>query len=243
MLQNCHSIYVRKTTPTLTSVWRHPCRKSFQTWATDTRNWGFRPSNHSSCHRWKSITARVPANRLALTWSSRTSKSQALPARWSTPWKSTWTTISWPARSASRGQSRSPDNTRSTAKCSCCPSPATDRAKSFCVSVVYTLLVHDRFNVHFFRFRFIIIIIFFLRLQMFCADEPVLELKEVLGTPNQKNGKTFVQVKKMDLKLIGIKKLNVKLENLFNGNKQLGECPGCDPAHNYEIIFVMRTVL
>jgi len=58
---------------------------------------------------------------------------------------------------------------------------------------------------------------------MFCADEPVLELKEVSGSPTQKNGKTFVQIKKFDLRLVSVKKLNVKLENLFNGNKQLGK--------------------
>lgn len=51
----------------------------------------------------------------------------------------------------------------------------------------------------------------------------MLELKEVSGTPYQKNGKTFVQIKKMDVKLASVKKLNVKLENLFNGNKQLGK--------------------
>lgn len=58
---------------------------------------------------------------------------------------------------------------------------------------------------------------------MFYADDPVLELKEVSGTPNQKNGKTFVQIKKFELRLLSVKKLNVKLENLFNGNKQLGK--------------------
>jgi len=51
----------------------------------------------------------------------------------------------------------------------------------------------------------------------------VLELREVSGTPYQKNGKTFVQIKKMDLKLASVKKMNIKLENLFNGNKQLGK--------------------
>lgn len=60
-------------------------------------------------------------------------------------------------------------------------------------------------------------------LRVVCADDPVLELKEVSGTPFQKNGKTYVQVKKMDLRLASVKKLNVKLENLFNGNKQLGK--------------------
>lgn len=54
-------------------------------------------------------------------------------------------------------------------------------------------------------------------------NDPVLELTEVSGTPYEKNGKTFVQIKKVDLKLTSVKKLNVKLENLFNGNKQLGE--------------------
>lgn len=66
--------------------------------------------------------------------------------------------------------------------------------------------------------------------------EPVLELKEVLGTPNQKNGKTFVQVKKIDLKLTSIKKLNVKLENLFNGNKQLGESMNSILNENWPIL-------
>jgi hypothetical protein len=54
-------------------------------------------------------------------------------------------------------------------------------------------------------------------------QDPVLELKEVSGTPYQKNGKTFVQINKIDLKLVSVKKLNVKMENLFNGNKQLGD--------------------
>lgn len=58
---------------------------------------------------------------------------------------------------------------------------------------------------------------------MFCAEDPVLELKEVSGTPYQKNGKTYVQINKLDVKLVSVKKLNVKLENLFNGNKQLGK--------------------
>lgn len=58
----------------------------------------------------------------------------------------------------------------------------------------------------------------------FYVDEPVLELKEVSGTPYEKNGKTFVQIKRFDLKLVSVKKLNIKLENLFNGNKQLGKC-------------------
>jgi hypothetical protein len=62
-----------------------------------------------------------------------------------------------------------------------------------------------------------------LTVSMFCVDDPVLEVKEVTGTPFQKNGKTFVQIKKMDLRLASVKKLNVKLENLFNGNKQLGK--------------------
>jgi len=58
---------------------------------------------------------------------------------------------------------------------------------------------------------------------MFFADDPVLELKEVSGSPSQKNGKTFVQIKKFELRLVSVKNLNVKLENLFNGNKQLGK--------------------
>jgi len=57
---------------------------------------------------------------------------------------------------------------------------------------------------------------------MFSADEPVLELEEMSGTPFEKNGKTFVQIKKVNLKVESVKKLSVKLENLFNGNKQLG---------------------
>jgi len=57
---------------------------------------------------------------------------------------------------------------------------------------------------------------------MFYIDDPVLDVKEVSGTPFEKNGKTFVQIKKVDLKVASVKKLNVKLENLFNGNKQLG---------------------
>jgi len=58
---------------------------------------------------------------------------------------------------------------------------------------------------------------------MFFIEDPVLELKEVSGSPSQKNGKTFVQIKKFELRLVSIKKLSVKLENLFNGNKQLGK--------------------
>jgi len=58
---------------------------------------------------------------------------------------------------------------------------------------------------------------------MFCADDPVLELKEVSGYPSQKNSKTFVQIKKFELKLVSVRKLDIKLENLFNGNKQLGK--------------------
>lgn len=55
------------------------------------------------------------------------------------------------------------------------------------------------------------------------VDDAVLDLKEISGTPFQKNGKTFVQIKRIDLKLVNIKKLNIKMENLFNGNKQLGK--------------------
>jgi len=57
---------------------------------------------------------------------------------------------------------------------------------------------------------------------MFSADEPVLELEEMSGTPFEKNGKTFVQIKKVNLKVASVKNLKVNLENLFNGNKQLG---------------------
>jgi len=66
--------------------------------------------------------------------------------------------------------------------------------------------------------------------------DPELELKEVLGTPNQKNGKTFVQVKKIDLKLIKVKKLNIKLENLFNGNKQLGDSMNTILNENWTVL-------
>lgn len=62
----------------------------------------------------------------------------------------------------------------------------------------------------------------FFTISMFSVDEPVLELEEMSGTPFEKNGKTFVQIKKVNVKVANVKKLNVKLENLFNGNKQLG---------------------
>lgn len=62
----------------------------------------------------------------------------------------------------------------------------------------------------------------FFTISMFSADEPVLELEEMSGTPFEKNGKTFVQIKKVNLKVASVKQLSVKLENLFNGNKQLG---------------------
>lgn len=50
----------------------------------------------------------------------------------------------------------------------------------------------------------------------------MLDLVEVSGAPFEKNGKTFAQINKVDLKVASVKKLNIKLENLFNGNKQLG---------------------
>jgi len=67
-------------------------------------------------------------------------------------------------------------------------------------------------------------------------NDPVLEVKEVTGTPFQKNGKTFVQIKKMDLRLASVKKLNVKLENLFNGNKQLGDNMNSILNENWEVL-------
>ncbi|XP_026812250.1 protein takeout-like [Rhopalosiphum maidis] len=66
--------------------------------------------------------------------------------------------------------------------------------------------------------------------------DPVLELKEVSGSPSQKNGKTFVQIKKFELRLVSIKKLNVKLENLFNGNKQLGDSMNSILNENWEVL-------
>nr|AID16755.1 protein takeout [Pseudoregma bambucicola] len=66
--------------------------------------------------------------------------------------------------------------------------------------------------------------------------EPVLELKEVSGTPYEKNGKTFVQIKRLDLKLVSVKKLNIKLENLFNGNKQLGDSMNTILNENWPVL-------
>ncbi len=56
------------------------------------------------------------------------------------------------------------------------------------------------------------------------------------GTPFEKNGKTFVQIKKVDLKVASVKKLNVKLENLFNGNKQLGDSMNSILNENWEVL-------
>jgi len=67
-------------------------------------------------------------------------------------------------------------------------------------------------------------------------NDPVLELKEASGTSYQKNDKTYVQIKKMDVKLASIKKLNVKLENLFNGNKQLGESMNTILNENWTVV-------
>ncbi|XP_050420101.1 circadian clock-controlled protein daywake-like [Adelges cooleyi] len=66
--------------------------------------------------------------------------------------------------------------------------------------------------------------------------DPKLDLKEVVATPYEKNGKTYVQVKKIDLKLTSVKKLNVKLENLFNGNKQLGESMNSILNENWSVL-------
>ncbi|KAE9534844.1 hypothetical protein AGLY_008136 [Aphis glycines] len=66
--------------------------------------------------------------------------------------------------------------------------------------------------------------------------DPVLDVKEVSGTPFEKNGKTFVQIKKVDLKVASVKKLNVKLENLFNGNKQLGDSMNSILNENWEVL-------
>jgi len=66
--------------------------------------------------------------------------------------------------------------------------------------------------------------------------DPVLELREVSGTPYQKNGKTFVQIKKMDLKLASVKKMNIRLENLFNGNKQLGDSMNSILNENWPVL-------
>ncbi|CAI6366632.1 unnamed protein product [Macrosiphum euphorbiae] len=66
--------------------------------------------------------------------------------------------------------------------------------------------------------------------------EPVLELEEMSGTPFEKNGKTFVQIKKVNVKVASVKKLNVKLENLFNGNKQLGDSMNSILNQNWEVL-------
>ncbi|KAL4142457.1 hypothetical protein QTP88_004912 [Uroleucon formosanum] len=66
--------------------------------------------------------------------------------------------------------------------------------------------------------------------------EPVLELEEISGTPFEKNGKTFVQVKNVNLKVKSVKKLNIKLENLFNGNKQLGDSMNSILNQNWEVL-------
>jgi len=133
-LQIYLSIYARKVIQTLTNVWRPPSNQSFRIWPKDTRNWGFRPSNRSSYHLWKSTKAKVPANQSALTWSLRTSRSWVWPAQWSIPWKSMLTITRCPARLVSQSHSRSLDNTRSTERCSFCRSPVTDRVKLSCVS-------------------------------------------------------------------------------------------------------------
>lgn len=54
-------------------------------------------------------------------------------------------------------------------------------------------------------------------------DEPKLDLSEVIASPYEKNGKTYIQVKQMTVKVESVKNLHLKLENLFNGNKQLGK--------------------
>ncbi|VVC24844.1 Haemolymph juvenile hormone binding [Cinara cedri] len=66
--------------------------------------------------------------------------------------------------------------------------------------------------------------------------DAILDLKDVSGTPYQKNGKTYVQIKKIDLKLVNIKKLNIKLENLFNGNKQLGDSMNTILNENWPVL-------
>lgn len=66
--------------------------------------------------------------------------------------------------------------------------------------------------------------------------EPVLELEEMSGTPFEKNGKTFVQIKKVNLKVASVKQLSVKLENLFNGNKQLGDSMNSILNQNWEVL-------
>lgn len=143
-------------TPTSTSVWRLPFRKSSQTWAKDTQNWGFRPSNLSSCHHWKSTTAKDPASRSVSTWSWRTSRSTVWPVPWSTTWRLTWTTTSWAVRSDSPSPSRSPDNTRSTERCLCCQSLAQELVTLSCVSVVLNVYRNFAFG----RFSFVVFFYF-----------------------------------------------------------------------------------
>ncbi|KAL5240746.1 hypothetical protein ACI65C_008157 [Semiaphis heraclei] len=67
-------------------------------------------------------------------------------------------------------------------------------------------------------------------------NEPVLELEEMSGTPFEKNGKTFVQIKKVNLKVASVKNLKVNLENLFNGNKQLGDSMNSILNQNWEVL-------
>ncbi|XP_050537656.1 protein takeout-like [Daktulosphaira vitifoliae] len=52
--------------------------------------------------------------------------------------------------------------------------------------------------------------------------EPRLELNDLTATPYEKHGKTFIKFPKINLKIVDIKYLTINFENLFNGDKQLG---------------------
>ena len=55
----------------------------------------------------------------------------------------------------------------------------------------------------------------------YIAVDPVLELVDIQGTKIMKNGVEYISIKKMGLKCTQMKKVILKLENLFQGNKEL----------------------
>lgn len=52
---------------------------------------------------------------------------------------------------------------------------------------------------------------------------PTVELKEVRGKPFEKNGKTYMKLERVILTIPKVEKMNIMLENLFNGNKELSD--------------------
>ncbi|XP_065209742.1 protein takeout-like [Planococcus citri] len=67
--------------------------------------------------------------------------------------------------------------------------------------------------------------------------DPVLELTDIQGEVRQKDGKNYIDLKGVTLKATKMGKLILKLENLFQGNKEVSDNLNVFLNENWELLF------